>query len=231
MSVVPNFGDSISCIVSEKYLVVVTQASVKLFSRVARVCLFFSVNPHLNCILNFPAYTLRPGKRKEPDSCICPYDDVLPTVVLEVGDSESMTQLKQDARDWLESPLLNVKSNYSCYINHSNGISQVQLVVIICIDPPLATHPDLPRITIQHWKLTHRPSRVFSTPNPYAQQNKEAGMVWQANWTHAVTPYYIELADIFRPGTIPAIYGANTRAYFTPASLDRWRLNIIATWQ
>lgn len=40
---------------------------------------------------------------KEPDSGIRPMTSSSPTVVLEVGDSESLTQLRIDAKLWLES--------------------------------------------------------------------------------------------------------------------------------
>jgi len=112
-----------------------------------------------------------------------------------------------------------------CYC--STGHSQVRLVVIICIDPPLAAHPNLPRITIQHWK-------PFSpTPPPRAGSHArqiEGRKVWEADWTHAVTNYYILLADVF-PAAIPAIYGAATRVVFSPATLALWRQQIIDRWQ
>jgi len=48
-----------------------------------------------------PAFQLGPRK-KQPDAGIRPIPSDLPSIVLEVGDSESLTQLKVDARLWLE---------------------------------------------------------------------------------------------------------------------------------
>lgn len=113
-----------------------------------------------------------------------------------------------------------------CYC--SNGHSQVQLVVIICIDPPLAPHLNLPQITIQHWKSVI-PDQV---PRAGSLARQKVGqMVWQADWTHGVTPnYYVPLADIFLPGAIPAIYGATTQAFFDAVDLTLWRQEVINNW-
>ena len=46
------------------------------------------------------AYQFGP-MRKEPDAGIGPSQS-LPSVVIEVGDSDSLTQLKIDARTWIE---------------------------------------------------------------------------------------------------------------------------------
>jgi hypothetical protein len=50
-----------------------------------------------------PAFQLGPRK-KQADSGVRPTADSsrLPSIVLEVGDSESLTQLKIDARLWIE---------------------------------------------------------------------------------------------------------------------------------
>jgi hypothetical protein len=47
------------------------------------------------------AFDLGPGK-KEADGGVRPSGSPLPSVVLEVGDSESLQQLRIDARCWLE---------------------------------------------------------------------------------------------------------------------------------
>jgi len=148
-------------------------------------------------------FTLSPGKNKEADASVCPPDTNSPTVVVEVGDSECLSQLRCDARGWLESMLLHV-----------------QLVVIICIDPPRAPHLTLPRITIQHWKS------VLST-----RAGNHAQMVWHADWTHATTPnYYVPLMDLFLPGAIPPIYGGATMAVFNDSDVAHWRQNVINNW-
>jgi len=41
-------------------------------------------------------------RKKEADACIRPDQFDYPSVVLEVGSSESLTQLKTDARLWIE---------------------------------------------------------------------------------------------------------------------------------
>jgi hypothetical protein len=53
------------------------------------------------CIFFHPAFRLGP-KRKEADSGVRPVDSRLPSIILEVGDTESLTQLKIDAGLWLE---------------------------------------------------------------------------------------------------------------------------------
>jgi len=62
----------------------------------------------------------------------------------------------------------------------SPELVQVQLVILLFIDPPLAPHPMLPRISLQLWKVSSA-----------AQQEREAQMVWDADWTNSATPLYI----------------------------------------
>jgi len=89
------------------------------------------------------------------------------------------------------------------------------------IDPPIASHPNLPRITIQLWRgFTHNPLH-----SPAAQQ-REACMVWEADWTHTATPLYMLLSDIFRE-QVPAAYGNNDRVYLDTVA---WRQAIIDAW-
>jgi hypothetical protein len=109
---------------------------------------------------------------------------------------------------------------------YSQRCFQVQLVVIISIDPPLP-QSNLPRITIQHWK-PFPPSRPVRSLHA---RTKEARMVWQADWTNGVTPgYYIPLADIFLPRAIPAVYGNATQAVFQHADLVQLRDLVINRW-
>lgn len=51
-------------------------------------------------------------------------------------------------------------------------------------------------------------------------------MVWAADWTHAATPLYILLSDIFR-GQVPAAYGNNDRVQLDTVT---WQQHIIDTW-
>jgi len=59
----------------------------------------------------FFLFTLSPGK-KEADTSIRPRGTYPPIVVVEVGDSESLGQMRTDARLWLESTILNVRQLY-----------------------------------------------------------------------------------------------------------------------
>jgi len=158
---------------------------------------------------NVGATTFELGRRlKEADAGVWPTasNSDLPSVVLEVGSSESLTQLKIDARLWLE---------------HTQ---EVRLVILISIDPPIAPNPTLPRITVQLWRGfdRQRPSRLASA----ASRVREARMVHAANWTVAATPLYILLDDIFR-GQVPAEYGNNDRV---DLDTNSWRQTIITAW-
>jgi hypothetical protein len=59
-----------------------------------------------------PAYQLTKGCHKEADTCIVPAGTLSPSVVVEVGSSETITQLWGDAKRWLESDLLDVCQFY-----------------------------------------------------------------------------------------------------------------------
>jgi hypothetical protein len=67
--------------------------------------------PNFNMCLNVTsAFELSPNKSKQADAAIAPSTAPdSPTVVLEVGDSESLKQLKCNARLWIESENLNVR--------------------------------------------------------------------------------------------------------------------------
>jgi hypothetical protein len=152
--------------------------------------------------------TFQLGSRKkqadagvEPD----PNPSGLPSIVLEVGSSESLTQLKIDARLWLEH------------------VPEIQLVILLSIDPPIAPHPNLPRIAIQLW----RSFTLNHTPRTPTARQREARMVWESDWTHTATPLYILLSDIFRGGPVPADYGNNDRVHLETAA---WRQAIISRY-
>ena len=104
-------------------------------------------------------------------------------------------------------------------LTHSMELLQVQPVILLSIDPPITTHPNLLRITIQLWRgfLPHNP------PHSPAAQQRQAHMVWEADWTQAATPLYILLSDIFR-GPAPAAYGNNDRMYLDTVA---WQQAII----
>jgi hypothetical protein len=152
---------------------------------------------------------------KQPDSAMSPEGSHFPSIVLEVGDSESMTQLKIDAKLWIED-MPEVSQFLFLFAVHLPELLQVQLVMLLSIDPPIATHPDQPRTTIQLW-------RGFGPLN----SSREARMVWEADWTHAATPLYFLLSDIFR-GEVPAAYGDNDRVFLAGAE---FRQVIIKTSQ
>ncbi|KAF8351356.1 hypothetical protein F5887DRAFT_1058236 [Amanita rubescens] len=143
-------------------------------------------------------------RMKQADSGIRPAQSRLPSIVLEVGDSESLMQLKIDARLWLED------------------MPEVQLVILLLISPPIAPHPTLPRIIIQLW-WGYSPN---NPPQSAAAQQRQARMVWEADWTHSATPFYILFSDIFR-GLVPADYGDNDHVHLDTVA---WRQSIIDSW-
>jgi hypothetical protein len=103
-------------------------------------------------------------------------------------------------------------------VTHSQEI-QVQLVVIVSIDPFTAVNP---RITIQLWK-------GFPPTRPQHQgisRQRIACRVWEADWTHAATPLYILLSDIFN-GPAPPAYGNHDCVFLDTAA---WREAIINAW-
>ena len=170
------------------------------------------------------AYEVGPGK-KQADAGLRCSASVLPSVVLEVGSSESFIQLQTDAKLWIEDMpevcqfLFLVATTQLFTTTHWNFF-QVCLVILLFIDPPIAPYPTLPRFTIQLW-------RGFPAVHSRASQQREARMVWDADWTHVATPMYILLADIFRGG-VPAAYGMNTHVYLDTTA---WRQDIIDSWK
>ena len=102
---------------------------------------------------------------------------------------------------------------------YSLDFLQVQLVIILSIDPP---NLHLPRITIELWR-GFLPTRPIRSP---AAQQREGGWVWGADWTHAATPLYILFSDIFR-GPAPADYGNHDRVQFDSVG---WRQSIIDSY-
>lgn len=178
-----------------------------------------------NCMLHLalrsPTCTLAihlGPRQKQADAGIGPAPGN-PSVVLEVGDSESLTQLEIDARLWLEripevclDSLLS--SLFSCFVYSLR--CQVQLVFLISIDPPRPAHPTTPRITVQLWKgrAVTRPPCAGSTT-----RQREAYMVLEADWSLNATPVYVLLADVFGAHPVHAAYGNNDRAVLDTAWL------------
>jgi hypothetical protein len=165
-----------------------------------------------------PAYPIPPGlhwagsttfqvglNRKEADSSIRPIAAMsrFPSVVLEVGDSESLAQLKIDARLWIEH------------------VAEVNLVILLSISPPIAPLPNFPRITVQLWKC----SPPLHPPHSPAAQRRVACMVWAEDWTQAATPLYLLLDDIYGPGQVPAEYGNQDHVQM---NTEAWRQNILS---
>jgi hypothetical protein len=103
---------------------------------------------------------------------------------------------------------------------------QVRMVIIVSIDPPIAPNLNTPRITVEHWKL--QPPPPPPPPHSAGYHTRVASVVWDADWTLAVSPNYsIPLADIFGPTPIPAIYGGNTHLTFDTALIAKWRQMMI----
>ncbi|KAF8227865.1 hypothetical protein L208DRAFT_1424622 [Tricholoma matsutake] len=132
-------------------------------------------------------------RKKQADAGVRPTTSHLPSIVLEVGDSESLAQLKIDSRLWLE---------------HMHEVSQF-----------------LPLSSKNHLQLWRGFAPLHPPCSPAARQ-REACMVWAADWTHAATPLYILLSDIFR-GQVPAAYGNNDCVQLDTVT---WRQDIIDTW-
>jgi hypothetical protein len=82
--------------------------------------------------------------KKEADCCWAPaLDNIQPTLVLEIGLSESFRRLRIDARGWLET----------------KG-SSVNAVILIKISR------DEPRITVQYWGLSPRQYTIATRASP-----------------------------------------------------------------
>ena len=90
------------------------------------------------------------------------------------------------------------------------------------ISPPLAAHPNLPKIEVELWRACQatRPQRT-----PAARQ-REARMVWLSDWTLNAPSLYILLSDIFK-GQAPAAYGNNDRVQLSTVTL---RQSIVDAW-
>ena len=138
--------------------------------------------------------------KKQPDGGVRPTGSVYPSVVLEVGSSESLGQLRLDAQLWLEH------TNYvrfpPLFFTPTRQLLQVNLVVLICIDPPLPPNTT-PRIIFQSWRPVApvRPLRPSSNAQPRIAQ-----VVQNDDWTLNATPVRILLSEIFGV-QIPAAYG------------------------
>lgn len=164
-------------------------------------------------------------RKKQADVSVVPYPNPsgCPSIVLEVGSSESLGQLKIDAHRWLEDmpEVCHLRPTFFLCC-HSPDFLQVQLVILLSIDPPIGAHPNLPQITIQLWR-GFPPNRPLHVPGA---RRREARSVWNANWTHGATPLYILLSDIFR-GPAPAVYGNSDRVQLDTAS---WRQDITTNY-
>jgi hypothetical protein len=140
-------------------------------------------------------FELAEGIMKEPDSGVRPMTSLLPTVILEVGDSDSLTQLRIDAKLWLESEYMHGVTTLSEFLFPAHKVLQVQLVILLSLT--------CPNITIELW-------RAFPPVNPPRSPKacqRVARMVWKADWTNNATPLYILLSDIFGGQAPPPEYG------------------------
>jgi hypothetical protein len=178
-------------------------------------------------LIPFLAFQLHGEHRKEPDDCIVPSGYDTPTLVFEIGSSESLGDLRLDAKQWLETPNFIVR--HSCLLSFSNNFStQVQLVIILSIDNPAPVDPTTPRIKIEHWR---------SVPASYSQCSPQAcariaQKDWEADWTQNVSQSYsVQLADVFGPAPIPAIFSPATQVNLFAEDLVLWRQSIIDEWR
>lgn len=142
------------------------------------------------------------GRKKQADASVRPTASAsrFPSVVVEVGSSESIQQLRIDMRLWIEDS------------------AEIQLGILLSIDPPLPPHPTLPIITVELW----RGFAPADQPRTHLHRMRQARMVWGANWTLAATPLFVLLSDIFR-GQPPAAYNSD-RVFLDTTN---WRQQII----
>ena len=122
--------------------------------------------------------------------------------MLEVGNSESLTQLRIDAKFWLED-----------FVNSFRYLLepfQVQLMMLILIDPPTLTH-HTPKIIIQLWQGID------------VAQQRQARMVWEGDWTDSASPMYVLLSDI-SGDQVPGEYGNNDRVWLDTVA---WRRKVL----
>jgi hypothetical protein len=160
-----------------------------------------------------------PNGFKEPDAQICltgrgPKD---PTLVLEVGYSESMSDLRLDARHWLSRtpPVrLSVRLAQMSLVNLI--LIQVLLVVLIDIKKPCTT--GMPTVTVEHWRRTeHRPYGEFIYSEVWPYTNNQ--------------DYQIRLDYIF--DTIPPQFitdGVPHNLVIPGAFVDRFMSDIRIRW-
>jgi len=137
-----------------------------------------------------------------------------PTVALEVGNSKSLAQLKIDAKFWLEGPpqVCQLLPSF-CRHHLTRTHFQVRLFIIVLIEAP--TPPldqNIAKIIIQLWRAAGVDG-----------QRHSASMVWEDDWSHAASPLYILLSDIFGD-LVPKEYGENDRV---SVNTQGWRLGIL----
>ena len=159
--------------------------------------------------------------KKQPDGGVRPTGSNDPSVVLEVGSSESLGQLRHDAQLWLE------RTNYvrspALFSPPTHRFLQVNLVVLICIDPPLPPSTT-PKITFQLWRPVPsiRPPRHGSNA-----RQRVAQVVQNDDWTLNETPVQILLPEIFGV-QIPAAYGGHTHVDINTQRLRQKIINAYA---
>jgi len=169
-------------------------------------------NLKTSAYLSLPAFEFG-SKKKQADSGVRTLISDNPSIILEVGDLGSLGQLQTDAKLWLrDMPEVSPTPSKFVVSTHPLDLLQVQLVILLIIDPPLAPHSTLPRISLQLW-------RGISS----AAAERDAQMVWDADWTNSATPLYIRISDIFGQ-QVPDVYGDNDRVYLNTGV---WRQQMI----
>lgn len=106
-----------------------------------------------------------------------------PIVVLEVGNSESLTQLRINSKLWLESDYMHGVTTFFWVSFSAHQDLQIWLVIILSV-----THPN---ITIKLW----RGFNPVNLPCSQAACQRIVPMVWQADWTNNKTPLHILLSN------------------------------------
>jgi uncharacterized membrane protein len=111
-----------------------------------------------------------PNSFKEPDAQIFPTGrgPKDPTLVLEVGYSEGMSDLQLDVRHWFSrTPLvrLSVRLAQMSLVN----LILIQVLLVVLIDIKKLHTTGMPTVTVEHWRRTERPygEFIYSEVWPY----------------------------------------------------------------
>ena len=161
-----------------------------------------------------------PNGFKEPDMYIFPTSRVQedPTLVLEVGYSESLHDLRLDARRWL-SRIPRVRSSTQLACMSLVDFNVIQVLLVVLIDITRSHQMGMPpMVTVEHWTQTqHRPNGEFI----YSQ-------IWPYNNNQ---DYQIPLGYIFDTVPPPFITNGTPHNLVIPGAIvDNFMADIHHAW-